>query len=198
MSTDDPLPEWVIIKVTDRSLIVAAQERDMDKPRCELCGEPMPDGEEMFKFHGYSGPCPKEPLPKAVPKSIADIAAERDALRERCERLMRRIAELERERDAANAGIGRIACERDAARAENRALDEAVAWIRVVGEECDARGDRTVILAKLRADRAENRALREALTVARDELHKRGHFNAAERVRRALAAPEPAQEGEHG
>ena len=107
-------------------------------------------------------------------------------------------AELERERDAANAGIGRIACERDAARAENRALDEAVAWIRVVGEECDARGDRTVILAKLRADRAENRALREALTVARDELHKRGHFNAAERVRRALAAPEPAQEGEHG
>ena len=30
---------------------------------CELCGEPMPSGEEMFKFHGYSGPCPKPPLP---------------------------------------------------------------------------------------------------------------------------------------
>lgn len=28
---------------------------------CELCGEPMPEGEEMFKFHGYSGPCPKPP-----------------------------------------------------------------------------------------------------------------------------------------
>lgn len=28
---------------------------------CELCGEPMPAGEEMFKFHGYSGPCPKPP-----------------------------------------------------------------------------------------------------------------------------------------
>jgi predicted amidophosphoribosyltransferase len=26
---------------------------------CGLCGEPMPEGEEMFKFHGYSGPCPK-------------------------------------------------------------------------------------------------------------------------------------------
>lgn len=25
---------------------------------CELCGEPMPPGEEMFKFHGFSGPCP--------------------------------------------------------------------------------------------------------------------------------------------
>lgn len=29
--------------------------------RCELCGEPMPQGEEMFKFHGYSGTCPKPP-----------------------------------------------------------------------------------------------------------------------------------------
>lgn len=31
---------------------------------CELCGEPMPEAESMFKFHGYSGPCPKLPLPK--------------------------------------------------------------------------------------------------------------------------------------
>lgn len=31
------------------------------QPKCELCGEPMPAGEEMFKFHGYSGPCPKPP-----------------------------------------------------------------------------------------------------------------------------------------
>lgn len=29
---------------------------------CELCGHPMPPGEEVFKFHGYSGPCP-EPKP---------------------------------------------------------------------------------------------------------------------------------------
>lgn len=33
-----------------------------DAPKCELCGEPMPAGEEMFKYHGYSGPCPKPPL----------------------------------------------------------------------------------------------------------------------------------------
>lgn len=32
--------------------------------KCELCGEPMPPGEQMFKFHGYSGPCPKPPLAK--------------------------------------------------------------------------------------------------------------------------------------
>lgn len=30
-----------------------------DTPKCELCGEPMPPGEDMFKYHGYSGPCPK-------------------------------------------------------------------------------------------------------------------------------------------
>lgn len=31
---------------------------------CNICGEPMPPGEEMFKFHGYNDPCPKPPLPK--------------------------------------------------------------------------------------------------------------------------------------
>lgn len=38
----------------------------MSEPgKCELCGEPLPVGEEMFKYHGYSGPCPKPPLQKA-------------------------------------------------------------------------------------------------------------------------------------
>lgn len=32
--------------------------------KCELCGEPMPEGETMFKYHGYSGPCPKPPMVK--------------------------------------------------------------------------------------------------------------------------------------
>lgn len=35
---------------------------------CELCGEPMPEGEEMFKFHGYSGPCPKPPRERPKPE----------------------------------------------------------------------------------------------------------------------------------
>lgn len=38
----------------------------MSQPLCVLCGEPMPAGEQMFKFHGYSGPCPKPPLAKPV------------------------------------------------------------------------------------------------------------------------------------
>jgi hypothetical protein len=31
---------------------------------CELCGEPMPEGEEMFRFHGLSGPCPTDRSPR--------------------------------------------------------------------------------------------------------------------------------------
>jgi hypothetical protein len=35
--------------------------------KCELCGEPMPPGEEMFRYHGYSCDCPKPPLPRPDP-----------------------------------------------------------------------------------------------------------------------------------
>lgn len=35
-----------------------------DKARCKRCGEPMPEGEEMFFYHGLSGQCPKPPLPR--------------------------------------------------------------------------------------------------------------------------------------
>lgn len=35
-----------------------------DVALCGVCGHPMPPGETMFKFHGYSGPCPAPPLPK--------------------------------------------------------------------------------------------------------------------------------------
>lgn len=31
---------------------------EAEKSNCTVCGKPMPAGEEMFKFHGYSGPCP--------------------------------------------------------------------------------------------------------------------------------------------
>lgn len=43
-----------------------------DESKCELCGEPMPPGETMFKFHGYSGPCPKPPLPKETPPDAVE------------------------------------------------------------------------------------------------------------------------------
>lgn len=48
----------------------------MDQQNCILCGESMPPGEEMFKFHGYSGPCPKPPLPKKRAEWIDAAAKE--------------------------------------------------------------------------------------------------------------------------
>jgi hypothetical protein len=42
------------------------------KPHCQLCGEPMPPGEEMFNYHGYSGDCPKPPLPKPELKALVE------------------------------------------------------------------------------------------------------------------------------
>jgi hypothetical protein len=44
--------ETVDIPVTD------AAKPTVPEGHCELCGQPMPEGEEMFKYHGYSGPCP--------------------------------------------------------------------------------------------------------------------------------------------
>lgn len=40
---------------------IAEIERDMKVPNCEICGQPMPEGEEIFTFHGYSGNCPESP-----------------------------------------------------------------------------------------------------------------------------------------
>jgi hypothetical protein len=52
----------------------------LEHPCCELCGKPMPAGEEMFKYHGYSGPCPvaPPPVPVLVPQ---DWSAHIDAVR---------------------------------------------------------------------------------------------------------------------
>ena len=37
-----------------------------EKAKCRICGEPLPDAEEMFNYHGYSGPCPKSPIAQAT------------------------------------------------------------------------------------------------------------------------------------
>lgn len=33
---------------------------DSNVATCMLCGEPLPEGEQVFMYHGYSGPCPRE------------------------------------------------------------------------------------------------------------------------------------------
>lgn len=52
----------------------------MSTNNCTICGEPMREGEYMFKMHGYSGPCPKPPLPKP-PTEAEQLRQENEALR---------------------------------------------------------------------------------------------------------------------
>lgn len=46
--------------------------------KCGICGEPMPQGEEMFRFHGYSGGCPKPPLLQPYQSRVVSEKAELD------------------------------------------------------------------------------------------------------------------------
>ena len=48
----------------------AEKQAAIEFAECQLCGEPMPKGEEMFNYHGYSGPCPKPPKPKKKTSAI--------------------------------------------------------------------------------------------------------------------------------
>ena len=47
-----------------------------ERPKCQLCGEPMPPGEEMFNFHGYSGPCPKTAFAESRQAEIEKLDAD--------------------------------------------------------------------------------------------------------------------------
>lgn len=50
--------------------------KKLTKALCTLCGQPMPDGEQMFKFHGFSGRCPRYvPLEKRL-RAVAEDQAE--------------------------------------------------------------------------------------------------------------------------
>jgi len=72
------IQEWEVPSevMTERQMKLAARKATSTS-KCEICGEPMPPGEEMFKFHGYSGDCPKTPLEgqKTLEQYLRDAAA---------------------------------------------------------------------------------------------------------------------------
>ena len=75
---------WNILVVLSTSFCGKIMVDEMSEEKegyCALCGEPMPPGEEMFMFHGYSGPCPKPPLPKefSVPGITIEAALASEA-----------------------------------------------------------------------------------------------------------------------
>jgi hypothetical protein len=61
--------DWIIKGVKGElypckpDIFAATYDRVEEKPpvpagRCQICGEAMPKGEEMLKYHGYSSRCP--------------------------------------------------------------------------------------------------------------------------------------------
>jgi len=94
-------------------------------PNCEICGQPMPEGEGMFKYHGYSGPCPKAvaETDTAVdhdtglvttfsdPNSIEELTRQRDDMRKALEEARSQIEYLHEKfivTGSGNAVIARI------------------------------------------------------------------------------------------
>lgn len=62
---------------------------------CELCGIPMPKGEESFRYHGYSCPCPVN----LILKPEGSIDSEKEQLRLRAERAEAEVAKLKAQLD---------------------------------------------------------------------------------------------------
>lgn len=60
--------------IPEKSQKPLLSSHESDAPTCALCGEPMPAGEEMFKYHGFSGPCPKSPTPAAEDEADEEAA----------------------------------------------------------------------------------------------------------------------------
>lgn len=106
-----------------------AEHTESSRPEgnCELCGKPLPPGEEMFRYHGYSGPCPEFALHEYHQHMAeADMVASNSELR--CQ-------QAERERDEARA-------ERDALRADVRLEQSRTAWWRDQYDALKAEVDR--------------------------------------------------------
>lgn len=49
-------------------------------PICEICGQPMQVGEEMFRYHGLSGPCPEVPKPKWPQFTVAYVHGDKESM----------------------------------------------------------------------------------------------------------------------
>jgi hypothetical protein len=56
--------------------------------KCEICGEPMLTSESMFKVHGFSGPCPRPPLPQP-PTEVDRLRAKVERMRVALQRIQR-------------------------------------------------------------------------------------------------------------
>ena len=57
-------PYWNYKKPSKQPKEVKSMSNEEDfSAICEICGQPLPEGEQMFRYHGYSGDCPTEEQP---------------------------------------------------------------------------------------------------------------------------------------
>lgn len=116
---------------------------------CELCGEAMPPGETTFKYHGYSGPCPKphiekpkEPDWKWEYENLCKFATQYEEVRDECQAALAimksRASQFEStllatiaERDEANEGLHEVRA------LVNANFENVVHDVRLIVEERD-------------------------------------------------------------
>jgi hypothetical protein len=119
----------------------------VEQAKCGLCGEPMPPGEEMFNYHGLSGPCPKAPATPPPPEAGAIPGpTERDrnidingwyalvcdsysGADQQVQSLIRRLAAAERDRDDARRVLNEIRIMAIDAIRDKWPVDEAIVEI---------------------------------------------------------------------
>lgn len=113
----------------------------MSDARCVVCGKPMPPGEEMFRFHGYSGPCPGSPL-QGYPElgQLATAEARAVAAEAEVARLTRLVAHYE-------AALGR----ENATRAYKGALADRPEAVRQSGTVAQLADERALWAERLTA-----------------------------------------------
>lgn len=92
----------------------------MSENKCGLCGEPMQPGEEMFKFHGSMGDCPKPPLGVKASET-------RQEYRELTEAEKGQIASIKHSGEEMIRFIDGIKSAREFALAKTK-IEEAVMW----------------------------------------------------------------------
>ena len=131
-----------------------------ERATCNICGHPMPPGEEMFKYHGYSSDCPRPFLkpPAQAKPTYEQLEAERDQLRKELERRPHDIAYCEAKYDKLVTDLDQLRKERDELQAEleKRSGNPSTLYYGVVAE-------RDELLQRLADYEHETLTVKEAL-----------------------------------
>lgn len=127
---------------------------------CELCGEPMPPNEQMFKYHGYSGGCPKPPI-TSRPSPAPVQARTPERMFDNAETEVAYLKKIRDQQDAEIARlthfVGEVRKDRDAAICEIQRL-------------YDIRGEQITELSQLREQLADALKAADAAFAERDRL----------------------------